>query len=291
MTADGDVLSFGPPEPRRGRLLPVLVAGAVLVGYLLGSRDTEPVGAAAVAPDPVESLVAGVVRETFPIGDDLAFDVVLHNGSAEPLEVTVRAVGPLRVLQPDSPARVPAHASRTVAVTVPTVCPGDSGEVGRLAAEVRAGTGAGRRVVLPVVEADDFAAYVTVLCAGPTVETSAALEGVWALDRAFARWNRTEGSLLLWFRPDGTFVADDQGRLFTRQASTSGDYRVRGSRLRMVFRDGFVCAPGDGTTWELHRRSAAVLALRYVSGVCPREPGGAWVIERVLSSVPGGVDW
>jgi len=291
MATERNVLGFGPPERSRSWKLPVLVVGAVLLGYLLGSREAEPVGVASDAADPAEALVAGVVRETFPIDDDLAFDIVLHNGSAEPLEVTVKSVGPLEVRQPQSPAHVPAHASRTVAVTVPTTCPGDDGTISRLTAEVGTGTGVGRRVLLPVVEAGDFAAFVTALCAGPTAETRAALEGVWALDRAFARWNRSEGSLLLWFRPDGTFVADDQGRLFTREASTSGDYRVQGSRLRMVFRKGFVCAPGDSTSWELHRRSASVLALRYVAGVCPREPGGAWVLERVLSSVPGGVDW
>lgn len=290
MSADGDVLSFGPPERRRSWKLPALVVVAVLVGYLLGTRETEPVGAASDPVDPADALVAGVVRETYPIGDDLAFDVVLHNGSAEPLEVTVRAIGPVTVVQPDRPITVPAHASRTVGVTVPATCSEDTGALTRLAADV--GTGpTWRRVELPVLDAGDFAAYLSALCAEPTAEPGVAIEGVWALERAFARWNRSEGSLLLWFRPDGTFVADDQGRLFTREASTSGDYRLRGGRLRMVFRTGFVCAPGDGTTWALHRRTSTALSLRYLSGVCPPEPGGVWVLERVLSSVPGGVDW
>jgi hypothetical protein len=245
---------------------------------------------AAAAPDPGETLVAGVVRETYPIGDALAFDVVLHNGSAASLEVTVRAVGTVAVVQPDRPVTVPAHASRTVAVTVPETCSGGTGALTRLTAELGSGA-APRRVELPVLEAGDLASYLTALCAEPTVESGIGLEGVWALDRAFARWNRSEGSLLLWFRPDGTFVADDQGRLFTREVAASGDYRVRGSRLRMVFRDGFVCAPGDGTTWELHRRTSTAVSLRYLSGGCPREPGGVWLLRRVLSSVPAGVEW
>jgi hypothetical protein len=290
MTGDADVLSYGPPERRRSWKLPVLVVGAVIVGYLLGSRETAPVGAASDAPDPVEALVAGVVRETFPIGDDLAFDIVLHNGSGEALEVTVESVGPFDVRQPERPAQVPAHSSRTVAVTVPTTCSEEPSALTRLTAEVGTGAAA-RRVDLSVLDAGDLAAYLTALCAEPTAGYGVAVEGVWTLERAFARWNRSEGSLLLWFRPDGTFVADDQGRLFTREASTSGDYRVRGARLRMVFRTGFVCAPGDSTTWELHRRTATALSLRYVSGGCPREPGGVWVLERVLSSVPGGVEW
>ncbi|HEX4978320.1 MAG TPA: hypothetical protein VFV40_10690 [Nocardioides sp.] len=287
---DGDVLSFGPPERGRSVALGVLVVGALVVGYLLGSRGGPGGAASTEASDPVDALVAGVVRESYPVGDDLAFDVVLRNGSARALEVTVLALGPLDVSQPEGPSSVPAHASRTLVVTVPTTCPGEPDGPAEVTAQVVAGEER-RRVVLPVTEAGDFSDYLTALCAGPTRESRASLEGVWALERAFARWNRSEGSLLFWFRPDGTFVADDRGRLFSRDVVLTGEYDVRRSRLHLVTRAGVACAPEDGAVWDLHRRSDTLMSLRYVSGSCPREPGGVWVLRRVLESVPHGVTW
>lgn len=288
-TDDADVLSFGRGEPGRPWWLPVIVVGALLIGFLAGSRDSEPVGAAARPSDARAGLVAGVVRERYPIGDDLAFEVVLSNGSGVPLGVVVQAVGPVEVLQPEGPERVPAHASRTVALTVPTTCDGRPGSMSRLTAVVSVGS-SWRRVEVPVLDAGDLRAYWTALCAPTAPESATALEGVWSVDRAFAR-SRSHAPLLLWFRPDRRFAGDDQGRLFEPDPAVTGDYRVRGDRLHLVARGGSACPPGDVTVWAMHRRSTAELALRYVSGACPAEPGGVWVLRRLLRSVPAGVTW
>lgn len=288
MAADGeDVLSFGPPQWRRSWLLVPLAVGSLLLGYLWGSAGTEPVDAAAQERDPTEVLVAGVVRKSFAIDDELSFDVVVRNTGADPLEVTVREVGRIEVVQPERPTRVPGHASRTLDITLPTTCPfGSTGSMAELTAEVGTGTRS-RRITVPVLEPGDLAGYVAAVCARPTTETRASVEGLWVLDEAFARWTADEGILLIWLRPDGTFVADNGGRLFTRDAATSGAYRVSGSRLSLVSRDGLACARGNTNVWDVHRRSATVISLRYVSGSCPREPGGVWILTRVLPELPG----
>lgn len=289
MAADGeDVLSFGPTQWRRTWLLVPLAVGSLLLGYLWGSAGTEPVDAAAQERDPTEVLVAGVVRESFAIDDDLSFDVVLRNTGADPLEVTVRRVGRVEVVQPERPGRIPGHASRTLEFTVPTTCPfGSAGSLAELTADVGGGGSRRRQVTVPVLEAADLAGYVATICARPTTETRASVAGLWVLEESFTRWTADEGILLMWLRPDGTFVVDNGGRLFTRDAATAGVYSVSGSRLSLVSRDGLACARGNTNVWDVHRRSATVISLRYVSGSCPREPGGVWVLSRVLPELPG----
>lgn len=293
-TERDDVLSFGPPERSRPRSLVVaLVLGSVVAAYLLGTREAAEVGAAASPSDPADVLVAGGVRQGYPVDGRLSFDMQVRNGSDTDLEVSVRALGDVRLLQPDSPVRVPAHGTRTVTVLPPTSClSGDVGSLGELTVEV-GGPAAERprEVVVPMLDPADLDAYLTALCAGSTVETASSLHGVWVLDEAFAQWVRGGAGLLVWFRPDGTFRADDQGNLFGRDVALSGEYRVRERRLSLVFRGGFVCAPGERAEWALHRRGPTRLAMRYVSGECRPEPGGVAVFQRVLSSVPEGVDW
>lgn len=295
MTAErDDVLSFGPPERSRPRSVVVaLVVAAVAAAYLLGTRESAEVGAAANPSDPAGELVAGAVRQGLPVDGRLSFDVQVRNGSDQALEVVVRDLGKVRLVQPESPVLVPAHGVRTVTVLPPTRCLwGDAGSLGDLTVDVgRPDVERSRQVVVPVLDPADLATYVTALCAVSTVETAASLHGVWVLDEAFAQWVNGGGSLLVWFRPDGTFRADDQGNLFGADVALHGEYRVREGRLSLVFRGGFVCASGQRAEWALHRRGPTRLAMRYVSGECQPEPGGVWVLQRVLDSVPAGVDW
>jgi hypothetical protein len=289
-----DVLSFGDPERSRPRSVVVaLVVAAVVAAYLLGTREAADVGAAASPSDPAEGLVAGGVRQGHPVDGRLSFDVQVRNGTDQELEVAVRTLGDVRLLQPRSPVRVPAHRARTVTVLPPTRCLwGDAGSLGELTVDVGGPDGERpRQVVVPVLDPADLTAYLTALCAGSTMETAAALHGVWVLDEAFAQFVNAEDGLLVWFRPDGTFRADDQGNLFGPDVALHGDYRVRERRLSLVFRGGFVCAPGQRAEWTMHRREPTRLALRYLSGECKPEPGGVWVLQRVLESVPAGVDW
>ncbi len=286
MTGETEFLSFGSPAPPRVPRL-VVVAGlltALVVGYLVGVRGDEVTPAVADRAEDEPGLVAGSVREGPDAWERISFELVLHNPGPEPVVVYVERVGPIEV-QRDAirgPVRVTAGSTALVDVEAPRACDHLDAPFTTVTAAVDSGAGR-RTTTIPLLDATDLRDYLDGVCRAPTSDLRAsALEGVWSLDGR---------PLLLWFRPDGTFVADGRGRLFTERSGWRGRYRLGGGLLRMETDAGAVCEAGEHVTWQVHRRTSRLLDLRFVEGSCPDEPGGPGTVRQVLTSVPAGVDW
>ena len=296
MTGETEILSFGSPAPPRVPRV-VVAAGlltALVVGYLVGVRGDEGTPAVADRDGGESGLVAGSVREGPDAWERLSFELVLHNPGSESVVVYVERIGPIDV-QRDvirGPVRVTAGSTALIDVDAPLACDHDlDAPITTVTAAVD--SGAGRRLTtIPLLDATELLDYLDGVCREPTSDLPAsALEGVWALEEVFGRQTEDEHHLLLWFRPDGTFVVDGRGELFTERSGWRGRYRLGGGVLRMETDAGTVCEAGEKVTWQVHRRTSRLLDLRFVKGTCPDEPRGLWKVRQVLSSVPAGVDW
>ena len=296
MDGEGEVLSFGSPEPSRvPRLLVVAgVLAALVGGYLVWDGGEEEPPAAADRPVPERTdLVAGTVREGADSGVRLSFEVVLHNSGAVPVVVYLDRIGPVDVQREVTrgPVRVAAGSTVLVDVVAPTACDHD-GDVPftTVAADVDEGDGR-RPATIPLLDATDLLDYLDSVCRPATTDLPAsALEGVWSMEQVYGRQG-TDEQPLVWFRADGTFAISDEGRVFTRGAGWRGSFAVRDGRLLMVAGAGDRCEPGQDVVWQVHRRTTRLLDLRLLEGGCPFEPGGMWTLRRVLAGVPAGVDW
>ena len=296
MTGETETLSFGSPAPPR---IPrfVVVAGllaALVTGYLVGVRGDDGTPAVADREDAGPGLVAGSVREGPDAWERLSFELVLHTSGTTSVVVYLERIGPIDVRRDATrgPVRVAAGSTALIDVVAPTACDHDlDAPFTSVTAAVDAGEGR-RTTSIPLLDAADLLDYLDGVCRTPTADLPAsALEGVWALEEVFGRQAEDEHHLLLWFRPDGTFVVDGQGQLFTTRAGWRGRYTLREGVLRMDTVAGTVCEAGQDVTWQVHRRTSRLLDLRFVEGNCPDEPGGLWKVRQVLSSVPAGVDW
>lgn len=296
MAEDSETLSFGPTTPPRTPRV-VVVAGlvaALVTGYLVGLRGGE--GAPAVADREASgpALVAGSVREGPDAWERLSFEVVLHNPGPTSVVVYVDRIGPVDVRRDvvRGPVQVSAGATALIDVVAPAACDHDlDAPFTTVTADVDAGEGR-RTTVIPLLDATELLDYLDGVCRTPTTDLpEAALEGVWALEEVYGRQGEDEHHLLLWFRPDRTFVVDATGQLFTSRAGWRGRYTLGGGVLRMETDGGTTCEPGQDVTWHVHRRTPDVVDLRFASGSCPYEPGGLWKVRQVLAGVPAGVEW
>ena len=292
-----EILSFGSPTPPRvpralavGGLLAALAAS-----YLVGVRGGE--GAPAVAdrePAAGPALVAGSVREGPDAWERISFEVVLHNSGPTSVVVYLERIGPVDVRRDVTrgPVHVAAGATELIDVVAPTACDHDlDAPFSTVVGDVDSGEGR-RPTSIPLLDATDLLDYLDGVCRTPTADLPvAALEGVWSLEEGYGRQGEDEHLLLLWFRPDGAFVADARGQLFTARAGWRGRYTLRQGVLRMVVAAGTTCEAGQDVTWQVHRRTPRVLDLRFVAGSCPYDPGGLWKLRQVLTAVPAGVDW
>jgi hypothetical protein len=275
----------------------VVVAGvvaALVTGYLVGSRGDESTPAAADLDLPGPGLVAGSVREGADAWERVTFEVVLHNSGAEPAVVYLSRIGPVDVHRDVTrgPVRVAAGATALVDVAAPSACEHDlDAAFTTVTADVDRGEGR-QPEEIPLLDATALLDYLDGVCRAPTTDLPAsALEGVWALEEVYGRQAADEDQVLMWFRPDGTFVADRAGQLFTVRAGLRGRYVLGLGVLRMRVDGGSWCEPGQGAVWQVHRRTSRLLDLRYLRGSCPFEPEGLWKLRQVLTSVPPGVAW
>ncbi len=128
--------------------------------------------------------------------------------------------------------------------------------------------------------------YQHAVCAPPSDDlTHHQLEGVWLVDQVFAGWPTPADAYLLRFDPDGTFVADPRGSLFSGRQGVWGRYRLDGELLTTDVTGGYGCDPGQRAVWRVGLQADGRLRMVWVRGSCPESTRGVWLSRRVLRDV------
>lgn len=288
-TGTVDTLAFGTethPGPARWRLSTVVVAAALALGFLAGGHS----GAQSWWGDeerPVEAgslpVVAGSVRESGTVADHVSFELSFYNAGHRPVSVALRSVGPVSFPVGGGPVVALAGRSRgDVRFVVPPTCAFDpTAPYESVTVHLTRGPGAGRRVVLPLLEPGPLPGYVSSLCAIPTAPTLDEVVGLWLLEEAYGRWTGGEGVHLLRFDEDGSYAADSQGRGLSGRVAVKGRWWLEGGVLETRVDGGYACNPGATGVWQASVRTHRMLDLRNVRGTCPYDPGGVWLLRKL----------
>jgi hypothetical protein len=139
-------------------------------------------------------------------------------------------------------------------------------------------------VRLPYHGAAPLLDYHQAVCTRSAAVDRRDLAGVWVLQTAYGSESALEGSLLMRFTADGTYVWDFEGGLFSGPPAVWGTYQLQGGGRLLVFTPagGLACGPRDISTW----RTAVddeddVLTMVWRRGICP-DGDGVWIARRVL---------
>jgi hypothetical protein len=108
---------------------------------------------------------------------------------------------------------------------------------------------------------------------------------VWLLETAYGHLKEFAGIHLMRFNPDGTFVADPEGGLFSGDQALWGPYDLHGRLLTIDIEGGYGCRPGSTATARAAIRSANSLSLAWLRGGCPDAHGDVWILRRLLLDV------
>jgi hypothetical protein len=111
------------------------------------------------------------------------------------------------------------------------------------------------------------------------------LEGVWLVDRTYGEFPSADDSYLMRFEPDGTFVGDDEGALFSGRPAVRGRWRLRDELLTIDVTGGDGCPTGRQTVWRVAAQPHDRLRLVWLRGTCPVGNGYVWLARRVLHDV------
>ncbi|MGY1809287.1 hypothetical protein ACI8AF_18125 [Blastococcus sp. SYSU D00669] len=273
----------------------MLAVGGLLVGLVVGggsdvlSRGGAAGGASAapVAVGPVEEAPT----------ETPAFVLRIFNPGEHDAEVTLVEVAGWA---PDrsTTARVEGGSWGLVEFSAPADCRRPLGDVRSARVRVRSSSGATERELPLPVSAGTLLDYHEARCAPPAPVTADELAGAWLLEEVYGSFKSGEGVLMIRFDPDGTFVMDPQGGLFTGRPAVWGSYRVDGALLTTTAEDGWACEPGPGgtATWLASVPAEGELRLALQPGSrCPQGEGDVWLTRRVLlapglpSPTPGSV--
>jgi hypothetical protein len=132
--------------------------------------------------------------------------------------------------------------------------------------------------------------YQTAICAvGPTIGPRQLL-GVWILQDVYGPDTYLSGLHLMRFSRDGSFAADPEGGVDSRDVAVRGHYRLRNELLTIEMDRGYACAAGTHVTWRLalDDNDHQLMSMVWINGNCPDgAPGDLWVARRVLR--PAGI--
>lgn len=288
VAGDHEVLSQGSDRlPRRPRALLVGLALACLAGGFAAGRllDTAPPPPAA-ASAATTSYSVGLIESTGSAAYDRPFRVPVHNPTDEAVTVTVRdLVGWSGTVDPGGGTPVPARSWAGVGFVPSPDCAEPPFTVRAVVLDVTTGEGVTTRQELPLWGPDrQLRDHHQIQCASHSELSPAQLAGVWVVDETQGGGEWLEGRFLIYFREDGTFRWDAEGRLFEELPGATGRYRTTGTRLHQRLVTGTTCSPGDTFRWRttLLPDDRLHLTLERSQGVCGAGPGDVWVLRRLL---------
>jgi hypothetical protein len=276
----------------RGRTVIALVAvAALVVGVVIGAlvADRSPVlnptRSSGAAPRPTAVTPGAIEQSRLRASTGWEFELPVHNSTATPVDVDVVAfTGVLTAFTSARARQVPPGAWDSIRFSAPANCdvrPPDA--IASVKLRVSA-DGERAEVTRPLPEEGQaLVDYDKAVCGTGSLVTPDDLAGVWILERAYGPDMYLAGSYLMRFTRRGEIVADDDGRLLSRDASIRGRYRMRGEVMTITSQNASGCGIGARSTWRARLNSADRLTMVYLNGDCPEgDQGDVWVSRRVL---------
>jgi len=265
-------------------------AAGLLVGALVENQSdllssTRPGDATPVAVGSIK-----VSLEETP--DEWDFDLPVHNASDEPVDADLISLdGVSAPLKSHMAGNLPPRTWGTVRFSVATNC--DVGRAESIASvRLRVGTSDGRieRTVALPEGGKVLVDYHRDLCRQGRPVEPAQLHGVWIVDKVYGDDTGLVGLMLWRFGRDGSFIADPEGGLFTRDIAVRGTYRLRDELLTINVEGGYGCGPSGPITWRVALDGDDRMRLAWIRGTCPSgKQGHLWIMQRVLrdAGLPG----
>jgi hypothetical protein len=172
--------------------------------------------------------------------------------------------------------RVPADCSTPTPADISTI---------RLSVERPSGTD-DIEVRLPYHGAEVLLDYHRAFCTRSAPVDRADLAGVWSLQTAYGPETWAEGTLVMRFTTDGTYVWDFAGgRLFSDYPAVWGTYHLRGRLITFKPKGGVACTPlrANVSTWRaaVDDRREGTLTMVWRRGLC-FDGDGLWIARRAL---------
>lgn len=288
VAGDHEVLSQGSDRlPRRPRALLVGLALACLAGgFALGRQLDTPAAPAPAAAATTTSYSVGLIESTGSAAYDRPFRVPVHNPTDEAVTVTVRdLVGWSGTIEPGGGTPVPARSWAGVGFVPSPDCSEPPFTVRAVVLDVTNRAGTTTRQELPLWGPDrELRDHHQIQCAALTALSPAQLAGVWVVEDTQGGADWLQGRFLIYFREDGTFSWDAEGRVFEDLPGGRGRYRTDGTRLHQRLVTGTSCAPGDSFRWRttLLPDDRLHLVLEMAQGICGAGPGDVWVLRRLI---------
>lgn len=283
------------------RRLAAVAAVCLVGGFLAGDRATvfgdDP---ASTAPPSAPPIAVGVIDKSYNASHGFDFTLPVLNSSEEALrvkEVDLVGLGS-QVLETYTPEISP-DAWRVLEFQVPADCstppPAEISTI-RLSVERPSGSD-DIDIPLPYDGAAVVLDYHQAFCTRSAPVDRSDLAGVWSLQTAYGPETWAEGTLLMRFATDGTYVWDFAGgRLFSTDPAVWGTYHIRKRRLTFIPEGGLACRPlrDNVSTWRaaVDSQEGGVLTMVWRSGLC-FDGDGLWIARRALLDqglppVPGG---
>ena len=280
-------MSFGGDAPSRSgvRLLIGVAVACLLVGFLAGRTDVAGDSSADSGSSSVH-LVAGPITNVTGTFNGADFALPVLNSGGDEIEVTlVDLAGWDKSLRFNSTATLPPDEWGQVAFRVPADCrhplPHSIGEV-----TLRVDTANEPfETEVPLPDARTLLDYQNAYCAESRALRPQQLAGVWIVEKAYGEWVGLGGVHLMRFNPDGTFVADPEGGLFSRDQGVYGTYQLDNLTLTTTRQGGYASCRSGETAWRVTLGSAGRLLMAWERGQCPDGPGDVWIARRILRDV------
>ncbi|MGY1616774.1 hypothetical protein ACI797_08510 [Geodermatophilus sp. SYSU D00691] len=283
------------PTTRSWLGVAVPAVGGLLVGLVVGGGGDILSGGGPAGGDSAAPVAVGPVEEA-PT-ETPAFVLRIFNPGEHDIEVTLVEVAGWA---PDrsTTASVGAGSWGLVEFSAPVDCHRAVRDVRSVHVRVRSSSGVTERELPLPVSAGTLLDYHEAVCAPPAPLTADELAGVWLLEEVYGSFKSGESVHMIRFDPDGTYVMDPQGGLFTGRPAVRGSYRVDGAVLTTTAEGGWACGagPGETATWLASIPADGELRLALQPGSrCPEGDGDVWLTRRVLlapglpSPTPGSV--
>jgi len=264
-----------------------VVVAAVVAGLFVGARTDVPTRLGLTSDAARSPVAVGAVEEVPIEYGGPQFSLPVLNLSDERIEVSLQSIGGWASPEPKGPsAGLDPGAWGALHFSGPWNCDAPFPEEAS-------------SVSLRVLGArgdDDWSAelpqrpaalleYHTAACASSAEVDARDLSGVWLVEEVMGTRTNLERTQLMRFDADGTFIADADGQLFGPQPALAGTYVLEEGQLDIRITSNRACGRGATSTSRVAMQPGGRLSLAFLSGNCPIEPNGVWIVRRVLADV------